>query len=132
MKQESGRMTQVKKIQAFSDLLAWQRGHELVLGVYKATKLFPKVEQYGLTSQLTRAVVSITSNIAEGFSRSSAADKAHFYVMAQGSLTEVQNQLIIARDLAYLENVLFVELEDVSVLTHKLLTGLIKKTREQL
>lgn len=132
MTQDAGRMTQVKRVQSFTDLLAWQKGHELVLAVYKAVEKFPDTERYGLASQITRAVVSITSNIAEGFSRATASDKAHFYTMAQGSLTEVQNQLIVAKDLTYITGESFEDLYETSIFTHKLLTGLIKKTKEQL
>lgn len=89
-------------IKSFQDLRAWQVCHELVLMVYKMTKQFPDEERFGLTSQIRRASVSITSNIAEGFSRFSYADKARFYQMAQASHAEVQNQLIIARDIGYI------------------------------
>ena len=57
------------KIKSFSDLIAWQKGHRLVLMVYEATKSFPKEEIFGITSQMRRCSISITSNIAEGFSR---------------------------------------------------------------
>lgn len=96
-----------KKIKSFTDLIAWQEGHKLVLEIYKATKIWPKEELFGLISQIRRAVVSITSNLAEGFSRSTLKDKANFYSMALGSLTEAQNQLLVARDLDYLEKALF-------------------------
>jgi len=92
-----------QKIQSFTDLVTWQEGHKLVLDIYKSTKSFPKEEMFGLTNQIRRAVVSITSNIAEGFNRKSIKDKTHFYVMAHGSVAEVQNQLLIARDVQYLE-----------------------------
>src|SRR3989344_1808308 len=91
-----------KKIESFKDLIAWQKGHELVLEIYKITKAFPKEEQFGLTNQLRRAAVSLTSNIAEGFSRRSYKEKSQFYSMALGSLTEVQNQLLIAEDIGYI------------------------------
>jgi len=63
------------KIESFKDLRAWQEGHQLVLLVYSITKSFPKDEQFGLSNQLRRAVVSVTSNIAEGFSRRSLKEK---------------------------------------------------------
>lgn len=91
-----------KKIAAFTDLDAWKEGHQLVILIYMLTKQFPRDEQFGLTSQIRRAVVSITSNIAEGFSRNSYREKLQFYSMALGSLTEVQNQLLIAKDVGYL------------------------------
>lgn len=115
-----------KKIQSFTDLIAWQEGHKLVLNIYKVTKSFPKEEMFSLTNQLRRAVVSVTSNIAEGFNRKTLSDKSHFYTMSHGSVAEVQNQLLIARDLQYLDQKQFSQIAEQTVLTHKLLTGLIK------
>jgi len=93
MNQESG------KIKSFMDLDAWKEGHRLVLEIYQITKKFPREELFGLTNQLRRAAVSFTSNIAEGFSRNSYKEKLQFYSMALGSLTEIQNQLLISRDI---------------------------------
>ena len=117
------------KIKAFTDLNTWKRAHELVLLVYKISRNFPKDEQFGLTNQIRRAVVSVSSNIAEGFSRNSYKEKAQFYSMALGSLTEVQNQIIIAHDLLYITTMEFDETQSLSVTTSKLLNGLIKKSR---
>ena len=130
MTQEAGRKNQVSRIKSFTDLVAWQKGHDLVLWVYKLVKNFPASEQYALTNQLTRAAVSVTCNIAEGFSRSTAPDKAHFYTMSQGSITEVQNLLLIARDLCYIDKLQFQEVANLSITCHQLTTGLIKKTKE--
>ena len=74
---------------------------------------------------------SLTSNIAEGFSRLSYNDKAHFYTMAHGSLTEAQNQLIVARDVKYITTDRFDQIAQQSVVVHKLLTGLIKSTKQR-
>lgn len=117
------------KIKSFTDLNAWKEAHLLVLEIYKIIRNFPKEEQFGLTNQIRRAVVSITSNIAEGFSRSSYKEKSQFYSMALGSLTEVQNQLIIARDLGYITTKEFLELAEKTITVSKLLNGLIKKSR---
>ncbi len=117
------------KIKNFTDLNAWKYSHSLVLEIYEITKIFPKEEQFGLTNQIRRAVVSISSNIAEGFSRTSYKDKSHFYSMALGSLTEVQNQLMIARDLGYFSVEKFNELIKVSITVSKLLNGLLKKSK---
>ncbi len=94
-------------IRSFKDLDAWKLGHELVLDVYKHTKAFPKDEFFGLTNQMRRAAVSVTSNIAEGYGRNTAKDKAHFYVISKGSLLEIQNQLQVAHDLGYVSSETF-------------------------
>lgn len=113
-------------ITSFTDLKVWQAGHELVLNVYDVCSQFPKEEIYGLTSQLKRASVSITSNIAEGFGRSSAKDKKHFWIIADGSCYEVKNQLIIARDLQFISESEYTELLHKADTTHKLLHGLLR------
>lgn len=118
-----------RKIKSFTQLNAWRQAHSLVLKIYKVTKAFPKEEQFGLINQIRRAVISITSNIAEGFSRSSYKEKSQFYSMALGSLTEVQNQLIIARDLEYITKEEFRALAEQTIIINKLLNGLIKKSK---
>ena len=73
----------------------------MVLRVYKLTASFPESEKYALTSQMRRAAVSITSNIAEAFGRQTGKDKARFYIHARGSCYEVQSQDCVARDVGY-------------------------------
>ncbi|KKT86705.1 MAG: S23 ribosomal protein [Microgenomates group bacterium GW2011_GWA1_Microgenomates_45_10] len=114
------------KIKSFTDLVAWQESHKLVLMVYKISDKFPSKENFGLTSQIKRAAVSVSSNIAEGFSRNSNADKAHFYTMAMGSLTELQNQILVARDVNYISQKEFLDLANQSVIVSKLINGLKK------
>ena len=116
-------------IKSFTDLDAWKEGHKLVLMVYKVTKDFPKDELFGLTIQIKRAVISITSNIAEGFSRYSYKEKTQFYYISLGSLTEVQNQLLAARDLGYCSEKSFMPIAEQTVKASKIINGLIKKTR---
>lgn len=125
MSQESG----IEKIKSFTDLHAWKEGHKLVLMIYETTKRFPKEELFGLTSQMRRCSVSITSNIAEGFSRRSYAEKAQFYSIAHGSLTELQNQLLIAKDVSFLAKERFDTIAEQSVKSHKILSGLIKHSK---
>lgn len=115
-----------QKIHSFTDLIAWQKAHILVVSVYKELKLFPKEEQYGLTSQIKRAVVSISSNIAEGFSRKTSKDKRQFYYISLGSLTELQNELLIARDLNYLRKDNFLLMAEKTIEVSRLINGLIK------
>lgn len=114
------------KIKSFTDLYTWQEGHKLVIMVYKATKDFPKEEMFGIVSQMRRCVISITSNIAEGFSRNTIKDKIQFYCVAHGSLTELQNQLLAARDIGYLGKEEFNKIANQTVIVHKLITGLKK------
>lgn len=87
----------------FQDLEMWKLSHTWVLKIYKVTEAFPKHELFGLTSQLRRAAVSVPANIAEGFRKRNAADKARFYNISQGSLEECRYYLILARDLGYAE-----------------------------
>jgi four helix bundle protein len=114
---------------SFTKLIAWQKSHLLVLLIYKTTSSFPQNESYALTDQIRRASVSITSNIAEGFSRRTNKDKIQFYFISLGSLSEVQNQLLIARDLSYIQREVFDEIAIKTVEISKLLNGLIKSCR---
>lgn len=116
---------------SFTDLKTWQEGHKLVLMMYKVTDKFPKKETYALVDQMRRCVVSITSNIAEGFSRQSKKEKIRFYFTAKGSLVELQNQLLIARDVGYLKNEDFNEISKQTVLVHRLINGLIKSSKSR-
>ena len=123
--------TEYTAIKSFTDLNTWKEGHQLVLAIYKMTKLFPPDEKFGLINQIQRASVSITSNIAEGFSRSSNKEKVQFYYVALGSLTEVQNQLLISRDLEYIDSPLFKDVSQKTVIVSKLLNGLIKSVKKK-
>lgn len=118
-----------EKIKSFKDLNAWREGHILVLEVYRITKSFPKDELFALTSQMRRAAVSITSNIAEGFSRQSYKEKTQFYSTAQGSVTEIQNQLTISKDVGYISNEDFLKIDNQSNKVHKILNGLIRSSK---
>ena len=85
-------------------LEAWKRAGELVLGIYTLTQNFPKEEMFGLTSQIRRAAVSIPSDIAEGAARAGENKFAQFLNISRGSLSELETQLLISADLAYIEN----------------------------
>ena len=82
----------------------------LVKSIYETTKKFPDEEKYGLVSQLRRASISISSNIAEGPSRNTAKDKSHFITISFSSLMELLNQLIIAKELGYVPEEIFLEI----------------------
>jgi four helix bundle protein len=90
-------------VQSYRDLIVWKKSMALVLNVYRCTQAFPKIETYGLTSQLRRAVVSVPSNIAEGQARLSTGEFKHFLGNARASLAEVETQILIARGLDYLD-----------------------------
>ena len=128
MIQDSG-IADSKKIKEFTDLLSWQESHKLVLLVYKVTKAFPKEEMFGLTSQMRRAAISVTSNIAEGFGRQGYREKVQFYYLAQGSLTELKNQLIATRDIGFLNLSDYGMLDAQAKVAHSLLQGLISKSK---
>ena len=98
-------------MQDFRNLKIWRKSHELTLEVYRLTKRFPYEERFGLTRQLRKSAVSIPSNIAEGSSRRTDSDFRHFLFMALGSLSELEYQLILSKDLSYLTEVEFSELK---------------------
>lgn len=118
-----------KKIQSFTDLNAWKESHKFVLLVYRKTTSFLKEEVFGITNQIRRAAVSIVSNIAEGFGRQSYKEKVQFYSIAQGSNLEIQSQMLVARDLQFLKEKDFQEIADQSIAVGKLLSGLIRATK---
>ena len=120
-----------QNIKEFTDLKAWQESHKLCLYIYKLTQNFPKSELFVLRSQITRAAISISSNIAEGFGRYSYNEKKQFYRIALGSLMEVRNQLILARDLEYISGFEYLEADQSINLLGKLINGLIKNSIKQ-
>jgi four helix bundle protein len=128
MNQEFGIMN-YGKISSFTDLNTWKEGHKLVLAIYSLTKQFPNDERFCLTDQMRRCVISITSNVAEGFSRQSFKEKVQFYSIALGSLTELQNQLLVAKDVGYINKEDFVLSAEQTVIVSKLLNGLIKSSK---
>jgi len=90
------------RLYSFEKLEVWQLGRKLTKNIYKISRSFPEDEKFGLTSQIRRASVSVTSNIAEGSSRKSGKEQARFTEIAFGSLLEILNQLIVANDLEYI------------------------------
>jgi four helix bundle protein len=114
---------------AHHNLEAWQQAMKLVKTIYAATASFPKSELYGLTSQLRRAAVSIPSNIAEGAARESTPEFLRFLMIARGSLSELETQLLISADLGFL-NIVESLKKDLYQVT-ALLDGLIKSLRSR-
>jgi four helix bundle protein len=111
-------------IRSFTDLEAWKVSHKLTLIVYRLTKEYPREEMFSLISQSRRAASSIGANIAEGFGRNTRKDKIHFYTMAKGSLTELQNHLLLARDLGYVRAADHAAFEEQVTFAIRLITGL--------
>ena len=125
-------ISRAKKIENFTDLEAWIINHEVVILVYKITKNFPKDEKFGLIVQLRRAASSVTANVAEGFGRFHYKDKVKFYYNARGSNSEVQNFLILAKDLGYIKDDNFYNEVMGNVLQGgRLLNGLIRSTEKR-
>ena len=115
---------------SFENILAWQKAHEFVLLVYVVSRQFPEDEKYGLTSQFRRAAVSIEANIAEGYKKLSKVDKLRFLNIAQGSLEECRDYIILSRDLDYIKGEQFLSLVRAIELTSKLLNGYCKGIKD--
>ena len=115
----------------FHDLKVWAKAHQLVLAVYKVSAGFPQREIYALTSQLRGAAISIESNIAEGCGRNTEAEFARFLQIAMGSASEVQYNLLLARDLRFLNDSEFEQLENDTIAVKRMLATLIKRLSAQ-
>jgi four helix bundle protein len=113
-------------------LEAWSQAIDLVVDVYKSTESFPKEEKFGLTSQIRRAAVSVPANIAEGAGRQSTKEFAHFLSNAQGSASELETELIIARRLRYLNDATFADLNNSLNRIGRLITGLSQHLRRNI
>ena len=107
----------------FQRVVAWQKAHAFVILVYKLTRYFPEEERFGLTSQFRRAAVSIEANIAEGYRKLGKADKLRFYNIAQGSLEECRNYVILAYDLSFINDISFDQLCDALETTSRLINA---------
>ena len=114
------------KIKSFKDLEIWKRSMKLVEEVYNLTKTFPKDETYGLTSQLRRSVISIPSNIAEGFARFHNKEYKRFLYISLGSCAELPTQLIIASRLRYAQEKVIDAMADETEQISKMTMALIK------
>ena len=91
----------MSRIQSHRDLIVWQKSMNLAVAIYELTNHFPSQEQYRLTAQLTRAVISVPANIAEGHARASTKEFAHFLSISRGSLMEVETFVMLAARLGY-------------------------------
>ncbi len=113
----------------FRQLKVWEKAHQLALAVYKATRVFPKEELYGLTSQIRRASMSIPTNIAEGCGRNTDADFARFLQIAMGSASETEYQLLLSYDLEFLNKEHYEKLNTDVTEIKRMLTSLIQTLR---
>jgi four helix bundle protein len=111
----------------FKQLAFWKRSHLLTLKIYQLTKSsFPKEEMFGLTSQIKRSSSSIPTNIAEGCGRKTNPDFRRFLVIATGSSSEVEYQLILAKDLGYISDIIYKELSDELIEIRKMIYSYIQ------
>lgn len=111
----------------FRELSIWQKSHLFTLKTYLFTKNYPKDELFGLTSQMRRSSTSIPTNIAEGCGRNTNPDFKRFLIIASGSSAELEYQLILSRDLNYISEQTFNELEKELIIIRKMLHSFINK-----
>lgn len=113
------------KTNSFRDLIVWQKSRDLAVSIYKLTEKFPNSELYGLTSQMRRAAVSISSNIAEGYHRFHKKEKQQFLAIAFGSGSELESQIEIAKIL--FPNFDYKNIEDLLLEVMKILNSFLVK-----
>jgi four helix bundle protein len=118
-------------IKSFEELIIWQEARKFANNIYKLTKKYPQEELYSLTSQMRRAVVSVMSNIAEGFDRRTTKEFISFLIIARASDSEVQNDLYISLDLNYINNEDFKTYYNHAQKIGKLINGLITYLKSQ-
>jgi len=112
-------------MKSFTELQAWKTGMELMKDIHLLTKTFPAEEKFGITQQMRRASTSILANLAEGFSRRTAADKAHKYTIARGECSELLAFLYMSMELGYIPKEKEATALALTERTGKLLSGLI-------
>jgi len=113
-------------MKTFKDIIAWQKGYQLALKIYKYTENFPSHERFGLRSQIREASVSVISNIAEGHKRKGAKDRLRFYNLSESSLEEVKCQSMLAFDLGYLRTDQYEAICELENETGRILNGWIR------
>jgi four helix bundle protein len=111
----------------FQDLVVWQKSHQLTLSLYQLSQSFPHDELYGLVSQIRRSSSSVPTNIAEGCGRDSDAEMKRFLTIASGSVSELEYQLLLAKDLNYLNEDIFQEFQNQLIEIRKMLYAFIKR-----
>ncbi len=118
-------------METHKDLIVWQQSVELVSSIYLMTKSFPHDEMFGLTSQIRRAIVSVPSNIAEGYARGTEKEKLHFLRIASGSLSETETQLLLSLKLGYIDQTRYGELSAELTSVWRLLNALISSVKRK-
>ena len=116
-------------MQSFQNLRVWEKAHALTLDIYKSSQVFPRTEQYGLTSQMRRASSSIGANSAEGVCRKGDNEFGRFLQMAMGSASELEYHLLLARDLEMLQSADFQRLCGEVIEVKRMLASLIHKLK---
>ena len=113
----------------FRSLAVWDKAHQLALRIYQATQNFPQEELYGLTSQIRRAAVSISANIAEGCGKDTEAELARYMQISMGSASELEYHLLLAKDLGYLDEMEYTIVNEKVVEVKRMLAPFIKRLR---
>jgi four helix bundle protein len=120
-------------VTSYKELEVWQKSIDLTTEIYEATKSFPSEEKFGLTAQIRRCSVSVPSNIAEGWGRNSTKEYIRFLYISRGSITELETQLIIARNLNYIGknqyDTLAQQLQSIHMMINKLISRLATKLK---
>lgn len=117
-------------LKSYKELIVWQKSIQLVKEIFLLTDQFPKSEIYGITSQMRRAAISIPSNIAEGYGRRSAKEYAQFYAIAYGSVLELETQLIVSKELQFVDQSRIKPAEALLEEVAKMLNSMLGKMKE--
>jgi four helix bundle protein len=112
----------------WKDLIVWQKAHELVLKIYKITSSFPKCERFGLVQQIRKSSTSVAANIVEGKSKKTDKEFSAFLFNSRGSLEETRYHLLLAKDLAYIDDNQYETIEELAIEVSYLLNKLIGAT----
>ena len=120
-------MLGTSNMHSYKELIVWQKSYNLCLDIYSVSKLFPKEELFGITSQIRRASLSIPSNIAEGNARGSRKEYIHFLRIAFASAAEVETQLMLCKDLSLIKEKDYITISLLLTEVMKMLNSLIKK-----
>ncbi len=115
-----------KSLKSFKDLIVWQKAADLTVLIYRITDKFPRSEVYGITDQMKRAIISVSSNIAEGFKRVHKKEKIQFYNIAYGSISELESQIEISKRLGFLSEDDYQDLILLTIEVSKMINGLVK------